>query len=273
MKLKFKRVDLPNLIIYSILSLLFAIFFILPAVDVLRETIIKSNYIILLKAAIGITGIIVILYKYITGYTNYLTNLDINEKNVTTLKWTLRKNNLSAFFKTVLSLTPFLLFSIMQGSHLNNVITGTNFIQTDIARLPVIDDLEFEFSRSWIFIFFEKVLNNNKEISFAISVFLFGAILSSALLLFIYVIYKISMNKYFKEIKKQFNNISRNIKDNKISYEQKNFEEIVYENEKKELSYQSDRYDKLYAILDQKEADFWKEVKKSTTPPNFNLVK
>ncbi|AUM62701.1 hypothetical protein [Spiroplasma monobiae] len=257
MRLKARRIDYTNFIIYGAILMLFAVFFILPSVDYIRNTLYKSEYLILIKMLIGIVAMLAIVIKYVKGYKEYITKLDVSEENVNSLKWMLRKANIYAFIKSTLSMTPFLIFVIVEISKFD--------IDLRIDFMRIYDELT---NRSA----FEVVLNNNKEIAFFTSLLLTTAIFSSVIMLFIYLIFKISMNKYYKRINRNFNKISKALKNKEAKLEKVLFEEMVIENELKEISYQNERSNNLYAILAFRFSDFWKQVKKSTTPPHFNLV-
>ncbi|QHX36713.1 hypothetical protein [Spiroplasma sp. BIUS-1] len=274
MKLGARKRNWADFIIYGAIFILLSIFFITPSVSVLRDKFDNSDILIAIKIIVGLVGILAILVKYIKGYTEFITNLDINKNNVSTLKWTLRKNNLIAFLKTTLSITPFLVFAIIQGMKLNK---GIN-IESENTILGVPYQLKFmgmglnnNVDNGFLLNFINAMLNNNEWISFGISLIFLSIIASTFLMGLIYVIYKISMNKYFKEINKTFRKISLNVKTEKELKYFDNFEEVMIENESKEISFQNERNLHLYAILDVKESDFWKELKKATTPPHFNF--
>ncbi|WP_339020230.1 hypothetical protein [Spiroplasma endosymbiont of Atherix ibis] len=273
MKIRVKKIKWANWIIYSTIFILFTIFFILPSINFLNVEFHNSYVLIFLKLLIGLAGIIAILTKYIKEYTQFIINLDINKDNVISLKWTLRKNNLIAFLKTTLSITPFLLFAIIQGSKLNSKII-TEFMDNISINsgktYTTISGLAQEVSKTFIVLLFEKVLHNSQQISFIVSLFIVGMIFSSFLMVIIYGIYKISMNNYFKEINKQFNKFSKNLNIENKDIIKQNFVLMVEEKENKEKTIQNERLVNLYTILNKKQSDFWKEVKKSTTPPNFN---
>ncbi|AUB31669.1 hypothetical protein [Spiroplasma floricola] len=275
MKLRVMKKDWTNWIIYSAIFLLFAIFFILPSINFINSKFYNSVILITIKLLIGMIGVVVILTKYIKGYTEFITTIDINKNNVVSLKWALRRKNLKAFWKTTLSITPFLLLAIFQGLNLNNKISveyNDNIYYYDGAAIyPGITEFAEEVSKSFITLFFEKLLNNNRKISFVFSLFIIGMIFSSFLMVIIYAIYKISMNNYFKKINKQFNRLSTSLNMENKDIMEENFIQMVQEKENKTKTMQNERDSILYTVLNKKYSDFLNEVKKSTTPPNFNL--
>ncbi|AGR42171.1 hypothetical protein [Spiroplasma diminutum] len=264
-----RKIEWNNLIIYTAIIAIFASFLIMPSIEVILDSYFNKIILILLKLILGTVAIIAIIFKFLSEYTNFIKSIDIKNVSYTSFRSILRKNNILAFIKTTILITPLIVFTILQGNHMTaNIKYEGGFQLFNLEELGKIGDSLIirnyeDNSKPLFYGLISTILNNNKEISFAISLLLTGFIFSLFTLTLVYAIYQISMNKFFRELKNNFNKISLNLKNKDKDVHKENFEEIVinFEREEKILLYQ--RFLSIESMIQYKEAEFIKISEKS----------
>ncbi|WP_342259189.1 hypothetical protein [Spiroplasma endosymbiont of Dioctria linearis] len=268
MKIKsiYKKIDWNNIIVYSAIIALFAIFLFIPSVDNLRFNYVNSKILIMLKLFLGTVSIVSILWKFFSDYDEFMSTIDFKKISAISFKKILIKKNFFAFLKIFVLVSPLLVFTIIQGMNL----------ETNINNIPVIlyDEMGplFTIPKSALYSSINLIMKINKEISFGLSLIFIGSIFSIFALTFVYIAYWISMNKILKSINSTFTKILKTLKHEEIEKSIENLDKIIMELELKEKAIQYERILNLYNLLEHKESKLLKTIKKSINEPEFSTL-
>ncbi|WP_339033315.1 hypothetical protein [Spiroplasma endosymbiont of Cantharis rufa] len=268
MKLKsiYKKIDWNNIIVYSAIIALFAVFLFIPSVDNLRFNYVNSTILIMLKLFLGTISIVSILWKFFNDYDEFMSTIDFKKMSAISFKKILIKKNFFAFLKIFVLVSPLIVFTIIQGMNLETNINSINNLPVSIFNEmgPL-----FNVPKSVLYSSIDLIIKINKEISFGLSLIFIASIFSLFALTFVYIAYWISMNKILKSINSTFTKILKTLKNEEIENSNENLAKIIIELELKEKAIQYERILNLYNLLENKESKLLKTIKKSINEPEF----
>ncbi|ALD66456.1 hypothetical protein [Spiroplasma cantharicola] len=267
-----KNIDLNNIIVYSAIISLFAIFLLIPSVDNLRFNYVNSKMLIGIKLILGTISIISILWKFFSDYDEFMSTIDFQNISAISFKKILIKKNILAFLKIFILVSPLVIFTVTQGLNLEtNINNIPAYLPNPIENIELVE-LPATVSKGIMFSLVNLIINVNKEISFGLSLIFIGSIFSLFALTFVYIAYRISMNKILKSINKTFNKIAKTLKHEELESYNDNLTEIIIELELKEKAIQYERILNLYNLLEYKETKLLKTIKKSIKKPEFSVL-